>query len=59
MDRSSPKVNSCETDPAEALEILNTQDWNHPQSKSDPGVIADYLGRVGGGGRGIRSSALR
>ena len=23
------------------------------------GVIGDYLGRVGGGGRGIRSSALR
>jgi hypothetical protein len=31
LDRSSPKVNSCETDPAEALEILNTQDWNDPK----------------------------
>jgi len=57
LDRSSPKVNACETDRAEVLEIPNAQDWNDPESKSDPGVIADYLRRVGGGGRGSRSSA--
>jgi hypothetical protein len=48
LDRSSPRVNSCKTDPAEALEILNTQntqDSNDPESKSHPGMIADYLGR--------------
>ena len=36
LDRSSPKVNSCETEPAEALEILNTQDCNDQKAKATP-----------------------